>query len=144
MQWTLEELHNWDAIKTYIDSAIIPCYLYKQEVPLQEHVLRMTYLMNLGMEVEKKIKGRVLLFPLHYQLEEQSAQSKVVLPDGFSRYYILRFSGHDWNMRPPETDCFAQYLTVSDSELDSKVRFDITVDVLYEEIISSWKHKSTY
>jgi len=139
MQWNLEELHNWDDLRPYVDCALLPQYLYKNELAIQEHVLRMTYLMNLAIAVEQKLKGRILLFPLSYQVEAKEERERLLLPDGFSFYFVLRYTGHDWGTPVVSSNAYVQYLTVGDHDLDSEIRFEITVDVLYQEILQSWK-----
>lgn len=139
MQWTTAELHNWEELRPYVDSALLPLYLYRPGLPVPEHAERMTYLMALASEVERRLKGRLLLFPLAYQVAEHEAGFR--LPEAFRHSFILRFSGDVWHVQAGEGQGRVHYLTVGDEELDSRVRFEVTADVLKQEIVRTWQEQ---
>lgn len=134
MQWNLQELNDWEELRPYVDTALFPLYFYEPERDLTQHVLRMTYLMNIASAIEQRLRGRMLLFPLSYQAGE--GDRKYPLPDRFPIYFVLQFSGQ--NLRGIHETAEVYHLTVGNEDLDSAVRFEVTVDVLYQEILKLW------
>ncbi|MGO0061031.1 DUF2487 family protein [Brevibacillus fluminis] len=137
MQWIWDDVEKWEELRPYVDTALLPSYYYDENVDIPEHVKRMGYLMKLAVAVEQRLKGRVLLYPLAYQTGEKGGVWKV--PGSFRYYFILRFTGH--SLLPEATDAEAkvEILTVGDEDLESSVRFDITVDVLCQTILKNWQ-----
>ncbi|MGD8189227.1 DUF2487 family protein [Brevibacillus ginsengisoli] len=140
MQWTLNDLHNWEELRELVDTALLPLYLYRPSISLPMQANRMQYLMELAVAIEQKLKGRLLLFPLAYRKWEESVESE--LPEELPFTFVLRFSGDNWLLKSELADSPIHYLTISDEELDSRVRFEVTVDVCYQQIIKTWQQKS--
>lgn len=138
MQWNMNEFENWEELRTFVDTALLPLYLYRPGFSVEEHVLRMNYLLNVAAAIEQRLKGRVLLFPISYQFaEEQLAQT---IPESFGYHVLLHFRGD--RIRLAEgTDSGVLMLPVGDEDLDSSLRFEVTVDVLYKEVIRLWQQK---
>lgn len=137
MQWTLNELENWEELREFVDTALLPLYLYRKDFAIPDHVRRMQYLMALASLIEQKLKGRVLLFPLAYQGGEDWMES--ALPESFPFTFVLRFSGDNWLLKTESSTEIVHYLTVGDEDLDSQVRFEITADVCYQQILKIWR-----
>ncbi|USG63491.1 YpiF family protein [Brevibacillus ruminantium] len=135
MQWNVQEMEKWEELRPFVDTALLPLYLYRPELEVQEHVLRMTYLMNLAASIEQKLKGRVLLFPVCYKFASEPGVQG--LPDGFVHRICLHFQGDQISEKQQNV----HHLTVGDEELDSALRFDVTVDILAKEIIRIWQAK---
>lgn len=140
MQWTVNDLHNWEELRELVDTALLPLYLYRPSLSLPMHAKRMQYLMELAVAIEQKLKGRTLLFPLAYQKWEEWVESE--LPETLPFTFALRFSGDNWLVKGDRVDSIVSYLTVSDEDLDSRVRFEVTVDVCYRQIIKQWQKVS--
>lgn len=137
MQWTLTELENWEELREFVDTALLPLYLYRNEFAIPMHVKRMRYLMALAGVIEQKLKGRVLLFPLAYQGGGEWTESNI--PESFPFTFVLRFSGDNWLLKTESSSETVHYLTVGDEDLDSQVRFEITADVCYQQILKIWR-----
>ncbi|MGG4494585.1 DUF2487 family protein [Brevibacillus reuszeri] len=138
MQWNMNEFENWEELRTYVDTALLPLYLYRSGFSVDEHVLRMNYLLNVAAAIEQKLKGRILLFPTSYQfVEEQPAQK---LPESFCFHILLHFRG-DRILLAEGMENGVLILPVGDEDLDSAIRFEVTVDVLYKEVIRLWQQK---
>lgn len=141
MQWRTEALHNWEELRLYYDTALFPVYLYQTSIPIPEHARKMNYLANMAQAIEERVKGRVLLFPLSYQFGEQT-DTVVQLPEDFSHYILLQYSGHHVKgKRLPEKKAEIHYFTIGTEDLQSSVRFDVTVDVLTKEIYEIWQKR---
>ncbi|MFD2371747.1 DUF2487 family protein [Brevibacillus sp. GCM10020057] len=137
MQWNVAETENWEEMRVFVDTALLPIYLYRSGVSVSEHVLRMNYLLNVAAAIEQKLKGRVLLFPVSYHFaDEQPAQP---IPDGFDFCVLLHFRSDRVRSVEAETGRNVWMLPVGDEELESALRFEVTVDVLYKEIIRFWQ-----
>lgn len=136
MQWTWDDVQNWEELRPYVDTALLPLYLYQEERTVPEHVKRMSYLMRMATAVEQRLKGRILLFPLAYQTGE--ARNEWRVPGGFPLYFALRFSGGSMHPVAPEEGAEIESLTISDEDLDSTVRFELTVDILCQTIQKKW------
>jgi hypothetical protein len=136
MQWNIQDLSNWEELRAYVDTALLPLYLYRPDQPVTEHVMRMTYLANVAASIEQRLKGRVLLFPLSYQVGDEPVPLQ--LPKGFSHYVLLQFSG-DRLRAANVAGTSTLSLTVGDEDLTSTLRFEVTVDVLYREILRQWQ-----
>jgi len=56
---------------------------------------------------------------------------------------MVSFSGIDFPQpQYQDVDTHVEFLTISDEDLESEIRFQITCDVLYQEILQIWqKHK---
>jgi Protein of unknown function (DUF2487) len=134
MQWSANDLENWEELRQFVDTALLPLYLYRSELTVQEHVLRMNYLLNVAAGIEQKLKGRVLLYPMVYHFTNDAISQSV--PDGFAHSVIVHFSGD--KIRPAEGQGDILMLSVGEEELDSALRFEVTVDVLYKEVIKNW------
>jgi hypothetical protein len=139
MQWNLQELENWEELQAFVDTALLPLYLYRPGVPVDQHVLRMTYLLNVASAIEQRLRGRVLLFPVSYQVGDQPVPQQ--LPVGFTHCVILQFSGDHIRVTSDPTQSSPLYLTVGDEDLSSSLRFEVTVDVLYQEILRLWQQR---
>ncbi|WP_232696364.1 DUF2487 family protein [Brevibacillus daliensis] len=140
MQWNAEELQGFEAVRPYYDTALLPHYIYNKRKSLAENAVRMNYISGLALAVEEKLKGRVLLFPLQYQIEEEgNDERQITLPGHFAYNVILRFSGQVFSISNSQSDGAVEILTVGDEDLESLVRFEITVEVFYKEILSIWQ-----
>lgn len=140
MQWRTDELHNWEEMRLYYDTALLPLYLYRPSLAIPAHAERMTYLLNMAAAIEQRLKGRILLFPLSYQIAEQGYE--FLLPDRFQHYILLQFSGHHVKgmLRPEEKGMIHPFI-IGDEDLASPVRFEVTVDVLVQEVLRAWKNQ---
>lgn len=144
MQWNVEELQGFEAVRPYYDSAILPHYIFDKKLSIATNATRMGYLSSLAMAVEQRLKGRIVLFPLMYQIKEDAAgPNEIQLPNEFDYNFLLRFSGIDVHIpHYQDLDTHVEFLTISDEDLESEIRFQITCDVLYQEILQIWqKHK---
>jgi len=140
MQWRMDELHNWEEMRLYYDTALLPLYLYKPSVDIPSHAERMTYLLNVAAAIEQKLKGRILLFPLSYQIREEGFEHQ--LPSKFRHYILLQFSGHHVKGRLPSGEQGEIHtFTIGDEDLSSPIRFEVTVDVLTQEVLQAWKNQ---
>jgi len=137
MQWNTNELENWEELRSDVDTALLPLYLYRSGAQLPDHVLRMNYLLNVAAGIEQKLRGRVLLFPMQYHFTDESLAPRI--PAGFAHTVILHFSGD--SMQATEENKHALMLSVGEQDLDSALRFEVTVDVLYREVIRYWQRK---
>lgn len=137
MQWTIQDLHNWEELRELVDTALLPLYLYRSSLALPMQVKRMQYLAELAVAIEQKLKGRILLFPLAYRKWDEQVESE--LPETLPYNVVLRFSGDYWAVTGEQPESLVTYLTVSDEDLDSRVRFEVTVDVCYQQIIKFWQ-----
>lgn len=141
MQWNVAETENWEELRSFVDTALLPIYLYRAGVPVSAHVLRMNYLLNVAAAIEQKLKGRVLLFPVSYHFaDEQPAQR---IPEGFGFCVLLHFRGDRVSTAPAGEGARVWTLPVGDEDLESTIRFEVTVDVLYKEMIRFWQTRST-
>ena len=140
MQWNVNEFENWEELRPYVDTALLPLYLYKDGIGVEEHVLRMNYLLNIAAGIEQRLKGRVLLFPLSYQFAEASHGQKT--PRDFAFSVGLHFSEDKIRLdEQGQEGCLM--LPVGEEDLDSALRFEVTVDVLVQEIIRLWQRKTS-
>lgn len=138
MQWNINEIENWEELRSFVDTALLPLYLYRAGTGVPDHVLRMNYLMNVAAAIEQKLRGRVLLFPLGYRIgEEMLAQAT---PEGFAHSVILHFRGD--RIQLADGGDSVLMLSVGEEDLESSLRFEVTVDVLYKEVIRHWQQKS--
>lgn len=137
MQWIADDVQNWEELRPYVDTALLPSYYYDEKLDIPEHVLRMGYLMKMAVAVEQRLKGRVLLFPLGYQTGEKG--SEWTLPSKFGYYFVLCFSGGALKPLAANPEAEVEILTVGDEDLESIIRFDITVDVLCQTILKKWQ-----
>ncbi|QQE72738.1 DUF2487 family protein [Brevibacillus composti] len=135
MQWNLQEMEKWEELQPYVDTALLPLYLYRTEMELPKQVLRMSYLMNLGAAIEQKLKGRVLLFPLCYQLGEAARPQQ--FPKEFKHCVCLQFPGEQLKVEAENVTV----LTVGEEDLESALRFEVTADIFSQEIIRIWQGK---
>ncbi|MED1950894.1 DUF2487 family protein [Brevibacillus centrosporus] len=141
MQWNVNELENWEELRSFVDTALLPIYLYREGKEVSEHAWRMNYLLNVAAAIEQKLKGRVLLYPVSYHFaEEQLAQQT---PEGFSFCVLLHFRGDRIRAVEPEQKSNLLMLPVGDEDLESSLRFEVTVDVLYKEIIRHWQQRTS-
>ncbi|MED4751043.1 DUF2487 family protein [Brevibacillus choshinensis] len=141
MQWNVNETENWEELRSFVDTALLPIYLYRGSEEVSEHVLRMNYLLNVAAAIEQKLKGRVLLYPVHYHFaEEQPAQQT---PPGFVHNVLLHFRSDRVRVAELGTEGSVLTLPVGEEDLESSLRFEVTVDVLYKEIIRHWQQRST-
>jgi len=141
MQWNVNETENWEEMRSFVDTALLPIYLYRSGASVSEHVLRMNYLLNVAASIEQKLKGRVLLFPVSYHFAaEQNAQQT---PEGFDFCVLLHFRSDRVRAAEAEGQSHRLTLSVGDEDLESTLRFEVTVDVLSKEIIRFWQGKST-
>lgn len=139
MQWNVNEFENWEELRPYVDTALLPLYLYKDGIGVEEHVLRMNYLLNIAAGIEQRLKGRVLLFPLSYQFAEAGQGQKT--PQDFAFSVGLHFSQDKIRLdEQGQEGCLM--LPVGEEDLDSALRFEVTVDVLVQEIIRLWQRKT--
>ncbi|MGG1659673.1 DUF2487 family protein [Brevibacillus sp. NRS-1366] len=138
MQWNMNEFENWEELRSFVDTALLPLYLYRSGFSVEEHVLRTNYLLNVAAAIEQRLKGRILLFPLSYQFaEEQPAQRT---PEDFAYKVLLHFRGD--RIRPAEEGGGGVItLPVGEEDLDFSLRFEVTIDVLYKEVIRLWQKK---
>lgn len=139
MQWNTHELSNWEELRGYVDTALLPLYLYRQEFSLEEHLARMTYLCNVAAAIEQRLKGRILLYPLAYQWGDHYALQQI--PEDFTHYVLLQFSGDPVRLGEQVEGLSLCRLRVSDEDLTSVIRFEVTVNVLYEEILRLWQNR---
>lgn len=140
MQWRMDELQNWEEMRLYYDTALLPLYLYRPSIDIPSHVERMTYLLNVAAAIEQKLKGRILLFPLSYQIGEQAVRQ--LLPNKFRHYILLQYSGQHVKASLPEGESGEIHpFTIGDEDLASQVRFEVTVDVLTNEVLKAWKNQ---
>lgn len=140
MQWNVNELNNWEEMRSFVDTALLPIYLYRADLEVSDHVWRMNYLLNVAAGIEQKLRGRILLYPVNYHFaEEQQTQQ---IPAGFSHYVLLHFRNEP--IRVQEQDQKENLLTLSigEEDLKSSLRFEVTVDVLYKEIIRHWQQRT--
>ncbi|MFY0543082.1 DUF2487 family protein [Brevibacillus sp. H7] len=137
MQWNMTELCKWEELREFVDTALLPLYLFRPGVNVDQHANRMTYLVNVASAIEQRLKGRVLLFPLCYQIGSVPVVQR--LPEGFSHYVLLQFSGDHISCAQDQPSPL--YLAVGDEDLDSALRFEVTVDVLYQEILRMWQQR---
>ncbi|CAM5791719.1 DUF2487 family protein [Brevibacillus borstelensis] len=135
MQWNIQEMEKWEELQPFVDTALLPLYLYRPDTKLVDHVMRTSYLLNVAASIEQKLKGRVLLFPLCYQFGHEPIPQQ--FPAGFQHCILLQFSGDDIKLLGQE----ARRLTVGDEDLDSPLRFEVTVDILTQEVIRMWQEK---
>lgn len=139
MQWNVSEFENWEELRPYVDTALLPLYLYRDGIDIKDHVLRMNYLLNVAAGIEQRLKGRILLFPLSYRFAAEE-QEQMTPPD-FAFTVALHFSGD--NIRfGDQKGAGTLMLPVGEEDLDSSLRFEVTVDVLSKEIIRLWQKKS--
>jgi hypothetical protein len=139
MQWTMDQLHNWEELRPYVDTALLPLYLYSPSYEIPAHVERMTYLLHVAASVEQRLKGRILLFPLLYQVGESAQEAH--LPGEFPHYILLQFSGQHVKGILQQKQAAVHYLTIGDEDLASRLRFEVTVDVLVKEIVKAWENQ---
>lgn len=137
MQWIWDDVENWEELRPYVDTALLPSYYYDEDLDIPVHVMRMGYLMKLSVAVEQRLKGRVLLFPLTYQTGEKGSEFRV--PGSFGYYFILRFTRHALLPKTVNHETEIEILTVGNEDLESTVRFDITVDVICQTILKKWQ-----
>ncbi|EJL40898.1 hypothetical protein BAG01nite_00540 [Brevibacillus agri] len=139
MQWNVNEFENWEELRPYVDTALLPLYLYRDGIEVKEHVLRMNYLLNVAAGIEQRLKGRILLFPLSYRFAWEEQEQKT--PPGFAFSVGLHFSGDKIRLGD-QGEASTLMLPVGEEDLDSSLRFEVTVDVLTKEIIRLWQQKS--
>lgn len=139
MQWNINEFENWEELRSFVDTALLPLYMYRSGFDVTDHVLRTSYLLNVAAAIEQRLKGRVLLFPLSYQITEEHPAQR--MPEGFAHRVLLHFRGD--RIRLAEGEAGVLVLPVGEEDLDSSIRFEVTVDVLYKEVIRHWQQQST-
>jgi len=137
MQWDMQELEKWEELQAFVDTALLPLYLYRPDEPIDRHVWRMTYLMQVAAAIEQRLRGRVLLFPLAYHVGETPVPQQ--MPRGFAHYAAIQFAGDRIPLKSDGAQSHPLYLTVGDEDLTSSLRFEVTVDVLYQEILRKWQ-----
>lgn len=136
MQWNLNDFLNWEELRSFVDTALLPLYLYSDDRKVEEHVVRMNYLLNVAAGIEQRLKGRVLLFPLSYQFTEEQLEQKT--PGEFSYKVMIHFRGERIQLKDRVEEGILTLL-VGDEDLESSLRFEVTVDVLYKEVIKLWQ-----
>ncbi|MFS0555566.1 DUF2487 family protein [Brevibacillus sp. 179-C9.3 HS] len=136
MQWNLNDFENWEELRSFVDTALLPLYLYSDDRKVEEHVVRMNYLLNVAAGIEQRLKGRVLLFPLSYQFTEEQLEQKT--PGEFSYKVMIHFRGERIQLKDRVEEGILTLL-VGDEDLESSLRFEVTVDVLYKEVIKLWQ-----
>lgn len=137
MQWNTREFEQWEELRQFVDTALLPLYLFRADRELRDHVLRMNYLLNIAASIERRLKGRVLLFPLAYQFAHEWNGERT--PPGFAHYVLLCFQGDRVHLAEDRKNHLV--LTVGEEDLDSALRFEVTVDVLYKEVIRQWQRE---
>lgn len=138
MQWTSEQVEYWEELRPYVDTALLPFYLYRREIPLPRQFARMAALTNVALAIEQRLRGRVLQFPLSYQGGEQNV---FFLPPGFPIYIVLRFAGDDLRFDYERETSVVHTLSVWEEDVTDPLRFAAAVDVLYEAITEIWRTK---
>ncbi|MDF2679860.1 MAG: hypothetical protein K0R47_1050 [Brevibacillus sp.] len=141
MQWNVNEIENWEELRSFVDTALLPIYLYRGGKEVSEHVLRMNYLLNVAAAIEQKLKGRVLLYPVIYHFAEEQLTQQT--PSGFACNVLLHFRSDRVRVAELGTEGSVLTLPVGEEDLESSLRFEVTVDVLYKEIIRHWQQRST-
>ncbi|MED1782440.1 DUF2487 family protein [Brevibacillus fortis] len=136
MQWNLNDFENWEELRSFVDTALLPLYLYSSDRKVEEHVVRTNYLLNVAAGIEQRLKGRVLLFPLSYQIAEEQLEQRT--PAEFLYKVVLHFRGEQIQLKERSEEGVLT-LMVGDEDLDSSLRFEVTVDVLYKEVIKMWQ-----
>ncbi|MBO8162981.1 MAG: DUF2487 family protein [Brevibacillus sp.] len=136
MQWRSEQVNNWEELRPYVDTALLPLYLYRQELSVPQHVNRMTALANAASGIEQRLRGRVLQFPLAYQGE---GNNLFALPTGFPVYIILRYAGDEWQLQYERESAVVHTLSVWEEDLTDPLRFEVAVQVLYEAVTDIWR-----
>jgi|GEM_PF-650836 len=137
MQWNPKEFERWEELRQFVDTALLPLYLFRPDLEMADHVLRMNYLLNVAAGIERRLRGRVLLFPLLYHFSNE--WNTEVMPPGFAHRVLLCFAGDRIHL--PQSGERLLVLTVGEEDLDSSLRFDVTVDVLYKEVIRQWQQE---
>ncbi|AWX55933.1 DUF2487 family protein [Brevibacillus brevis] len=137
MQWNLNDFENWEELRSFVDTALLPLYLYNSDRKVEEHVVRMNYLLNVAAGIEQRLKGRVLLFPLSYQIGEEQLDQRT--PAEFPYKVLLHFRGEQIQLKDRAEEGVLTLL-VGDEDLESSLRFEVTVDVLYKEVIKLWQN----
>lgn len=137
MQWNTREFEQWEELRPFVDTALLPLYLFRPDSELSHHVLRMNYLLNVAAGIEQRLKGRVLLFPLAYEFGDQWKSAHITAD--FAHHVLLCFDRDKAQLT--EEDKNALVLAVGDEDLESALRFEVTVDVLYKEVIRHWQRK---
>ncbi|GAB1531162.1 MULTISPECIES: DUF2487 family protein [Brevibacillus] len=136
MQWNLNDFENWEELRSFVDTALLPLYLYSSDRKVEEHVVRMNYLLNVAAGIEQRLKGRVLLFPLSYQIGVEQVEQRT--PAEFPYKVLLYFRGEKIQVKERAEEGVLTLL-VGDEDLESSLRFEVTVDVLYKEVIKLWQ-----
>ncbi|MFF0826778.1 DUF2487 family protein [Brevibacillus sp. NPDC003359] len=136
MQWNLNDFENWEELRSFVDTALLPLYLYSSDRKVEEHVVRTNYLLNVAAGIEQRLKGRVLLFPLSYQIAEEELEQRT--PAEFPYKVVLHFRGEQIQLKERAEEGVLTLL-VGDEDLESSLRFEVTVDVLYKEVIKMWQ-----
>ncbi|MFI8713103.1 DUF2487 family protein [Brevibacillus brevis] len=136
MQWNLNDFQNWEELRSFVDTALLPLYLYSSDRKVEEHVVRMNYLLNVAAGIEQRLKGRVLLFPLSYHIGEEQLELRT--PAEFPYKVLLYFRGEKIQVKERAEEGVLTLL-VGDEDLESSLRFEVTVDVLYKEVIKLWQ-----
>lgn len=136
MQWNMNEFENWEELQSFVDTALLPLYLYNADRKVEEHVVRMNYLLNVAAGIEQRLKGRVLLFPVCYQFAQEQQEQRT--PAEFAYKVVLHFRGDSIQLKD-RTEEGVITLLVGDEDLESSLRFEVTVDVLYKEVIRLWQ-----
>jgi hypothetical protein len=101
----------------------------------------MNYLLNVAAAIEQKLKGRVLLYPVIYHFAEEQLTQQT--PSGFACNVLLHFRSDRVRVAELGTEGSVLTLPVGEEDLESSLRFEVTVDVLYKEIIRHWQQRST-
>jgi len=138
MQWTSEQVQQWEELRPYVDTALLPLYLYRRELPVPRQFARMTALANVSLALEQRLRGRVLQLPLSYQGDGQNV---FFLPPGFPIYVILRFAGDEWRYEYEREASEVHTLSVWEEDVSDPLRFLAVVDVLAEAISEVWQRK---
>ena len=152
MKWTAKDVDMYQRAKEYIDTVCVPLV----PITFGDQMKRLTsssdFITILGMEIEKKFKGRIFLTPAFYYVsgdKKKSDSLQVWLEElkhaGFKYIYFLA-TDHSWEIE--EKNLTGSFLYISDFskeqlEMDQaqeliKQQSQIMIDIF----IDKWKNEN--
>lgn len=136
MQWVSEQIEQYISSPQFFDTAIIPCYRIALTEDALEVVKHNEEQYNRVLQVEERLKGRIVLFPAIVLWGNQSNQFETVMEavtselQRFPHVFYLPFDKNVVEQIQAVVKNFRGKLLSTDQQVD-----------WYTEILTNWREK---
>lgn len=79
MRWNSQEIDQYKQSKQYVDTVVLPLYPISFEEDMKQAAIMSEFIQLLTMQLEKQLKGRLLLLPGFIYLNNQNSKNQLVL-----------------------------------------------------------------